>query len=351
MNGRNRQQCEGDAEDHKSAIIELANTWNEILEDPRSFRETSFLSFTTSRLSSGRAIGYSNFGVVRLTLDKESGRVFAVKESCKTLLGNEKSLRSVFNEKAILQIIRHPLIVDFYGTCQDLKKLYLVMEFAHGGDLYSILVRRGALATTEARFYAAEVTFVLTYLHSQGIVYRDLKPENVLISRSGHIKLTDFGCAKLLKPGERTFTLCGTPQFLAPEIILRNGHDAAVDWWTLGIFLHELLYNTMPFDGETPYDIYANIISKPYTAPIAADNPTRNLLQGLLDKDPRHRYTGEKVKSHVFFAGVDWNHCERLEPTYVPVVKTDMDDHNIERLDEEQEEEGAIDDQEAFQGY
>jgi serine/threonine protein kinase len=107
----------------------------------------------------------------------------------------------------------------------------------------------------------------------------------------------------------------------------------------------------MPFDGETPYDIYVNVISKPYTAPIAADNPTRNLLQGLLDKDPSHRYTGEKVKSHVFFAEVDWDHCERLEPTYVPVVKTDMDDQNIERLEEEQEEEGVINSQEAFQGY
>ena len=349
MNGGNTHQSGKDSEDNESTIAEVASTRYGILDNPQCFCDTSATN-SLSRLSPRRIIGYSNFGVVRLALDKESGKPFAVKESHKTLLRNRQSLTSVFHEKAVFQAIRHPLIVDFYGTCQDQKNLYLIMEFVHGGDLHSLLARRGALSTTEARFYAAEVTSVLTYLHSQGIIYRDLKPENVLISRSGHIKLTDFGCAKVLKPGERTFTLCGTPEFLAPEMIIRRGHDAALDWWTLGIFLHELLYNTMPFDGETPYDIYANIIAKPYTAPIAADNPTRNLLQGLLDKDPSHRYTCEKVKSHVFFTGVDWDHCERLEPTYVPVVKGDMDDQNIERLEEEQEEEGVID-QEAFQAY
>ena len=350
MNGGNTHQSGKDSEDNESTIAEVASTRYGILDNPQCFCDTSATN-SLSRLSPRRIIGYSNFGVVRLALDKESGKPFAVKESHKTLLRNRQSLTSVFHEKAVFQAIRHPLIVDFYGTCQDPKKLYLVMEFVQGGELLSLLARRGALSTTEARFYAAEVTSVFTYLHTQGVIYRDLKPENVLISRSGHIKLTDFGCSKRLKPEEKAFSICGTPQFLAPEILMRRGHDSAVDWWTLGIFLHELLSGVSPFAGESAYETYSNIISKVYVPPKEADEVAQDLLTGLLSKDPDTRLVGEKVKDHAFFAGVDWDHLERLEPVFIPEVKTDLDDCNFEVFDVQFESEGVIRNQEMFRDY
>jgi len=279
---------------------------------------------------------------VRLARDKETGRALAVKETLKTRLQSAKNVQKVFNERTLLAGVGHPLVVDFYGTCQDLEKLYLVMEYVQGGEMRSLLSKRGKLTTAEMRFYAAEVTSVLSYLHSQGIVYRDLKPENVLIAQSGHIKLTDFGCAKKLRNGERTFTLCGTPEYLAPEILTRSGHDVAVDWWTVGIFLHELLTGTSPFTAESAFDIYSNIISAVYSPPQEADNKTRHLLTGLLDKDPQHRLAGAKVLSHGFFAGLDWQRLETLRPVYVPAVKTALDAQNFQWYVEEQETEGVI---------
>ena len=340
-----------DPEEHNLTQTQSIQANSQISERPGAFRESSIDAFALSRLSARCVIGHSNFGVVRLAQDKETGKALAVKEIDKNRLRAAQNVRRVFTEKTILASLRHPLVVDFHGTCQDEKKLYLVMECVQGGELLSFLSKRGALTTTEARFYAAEVTSVLTYLHSQGIIYRDLKPENVLISTSGHIKLTDFDSACRLKFGEKTFTLCGISEYLAPEMILRSGHDFSLDWWTLGIFLHELLFGTTPFDSEDPYNIYVNIISKAYCPPAEIDNHTRNLLQGLLDKDPSHRYAGEKVRSHAFFAGVDWGHLERLQPAFVPVVKTEMDHGNIESLEEMQENEGTVENQADFQGY
>ena len=307
--------------------------------------------FTPDRLKFRRVVGFGNYGTVRLAQDKETGKALAVKETLKARLQQRKNVANAKNEKAILASLRHPLVVDFYGACQDEKKLYLVMEYVQGGELLSLLERRGRLSVLEARFFAAEVTSVFTYLHSQGIAYRDLKPENVLISKSGHIKLTDLGCSKRLKSGERTFTICGTPQFLAPEIIMRSGHSFAVDWWTLGIFLHELLTGVSPFASESTYETYSNIISHAYVPPKEVDEVTQELLVGLLDKDPDSRLVGEKVCSHCFFAGVDWDNVDGLEPVYIPEVQADMDDRHFGEFEEQPEVGEVVRNQEVFQDY
>jgi serine/threonine protein kinase len=313
------------------------------------YPQISLGKFTLERLSFIRIIGSGSYGTVRLTQDKESGKALAVKEIAKAKLQHPKKVARSLEERAILASIRHPLIVDFYGACQDERKLYLVMEYVQGGDLYSLLSRRGRLATSEVRFYAAEVTSVLAYLHSQGVVYRDLKLENVLIAQSGHIKLTDFGWSKRLRQGERTFTLCGTPEYLAPEMITRSGHDFTADWWTLGILLHEMLCGTTPFHGESAYEVYSNIITAAYLPPKEADNETRLLLQGLLSKDPQHRFTAEKVRSQSFFSVVNWDH---IEPIYVPVVKGDLDDSNFQYcVEDDNESEEITSNHEVFRGY
>ena len=311
--------------------------------------QISLGKFALERFNFLRIIGCGSFGTVRLAQDKESGKALAVKETAKANLQHAKNVAKVLAERAILASIRHPLIVEFYGTCQSEKKLFLVMEYVQGGELYSLLSRRGRLTTSEVRFYAAEVTSVLTYLHSQGVVYRDLKPENVLIAKSGHIKLTDFGCSKRLKQGERTFTLCGTPEYLAPEILTRSGHDFAIDWWTLGILLHEMLCGSTPFHGESVYETYSNIITAAYLPPKEADNETRLLLQGLLNKDPQHRFTADKVRSQSFFSRMNWDH---LEPIYAPVVKGDLDDSNFQHyVENHNSPEGITSDREVFRDY
>ena len=326
-------------------------------QSPRNrFQPTQSTEFPTAGLTSERlhfmrVIGRGSSGVVRLGQDKATGRVLAIKETPKTRLRRTKDVLRVICEKTILAGINHPLVVDYYGTCQDAKTLYLAMEFVQGGDLYSLLSARGTLNTTETRFYAAEIAAVLTYLHSQDVVYRDLKSENVLLSRSGHIKLADFGCAKKLKFGERTFTLCGTPHAWAPEVLARSGHGFAVDWWTLGVLMHEMLTGKSPFEGEAPTAVLANIFNQPYIPPKEADKDVQHLLEGLLCKDPEHRFTSDKVRHHPFFIGVDWEEVEHMLPPYLPVVKTDLDSSNFDQFPEEQIEDGVTAEAEVFLDY
>lgn len=150
-----------------------------------------------------------------------------------------KQVEHVKSEKDILKRIQHPFIVNLFATFQDNRRLFMVMEFVHGGELFSYLRRETKLDNAGGRFYASEITVALQYLHSMDIVYRDLKPENLLIDGEGHVKITDFGFAKVVL--DRTWTVCGTPEYLAPEVIQSKGHGKSVDWWALGILIFEML--------------------------------------------------------------------------------------------------------------
>ena len=291
---------------------------------------------TLDRLSFLRVIGVGSFGTVKLTRDNHTGAAFAVKEIAKARLPRPKDIAKFVSEKTILESIKHPLVVDYYGTCQDAKKLYLVMEFVQGGELLSLLDTRGTLTVEETRFYAAEIAAGLTYLHSQDVIYRDLKPENVLISQSGHIKLVDFSCAKRVKRSERTYTLCGTPHALAPEVLTRSGHGFQVDWWSYGVLLHEMLTGSSPFEADSVYLMYANIIKKTYTPPRHVPCDIQRLLQGLLHKDPRLRYKGDEVYNHRLFQGVDWKNLEDLSPVFIPLLKAELDDSHFGQYSEEE---------------
>lgn len=307
--------------------------------------------FVAEQLSFHGIIGCGGHGTIRLAQVKPSGTLVAVKEIAKTRLRHTKNVIRAFCEKTILASIRHPNIVNFFGTYQDAKKLYIVMEHVPGGDLLSMLVRAGKLSSAQVLFFAAEITEVLCYLHGQGVVYRDLKPENVMLTREGRVKLVDFGTAKVLKFGERTFTLCGTPEYLAPEMLNRCGHHYAVDWWALGVFLHELLTGESPFVGESTEEMYTNIFTKPYLPPPEVDDDTKSLLEGLLHKDPALRLTGAKVRSHPYFSSVDWDHLDRLQPAYIPEEKTTPGTFDLSALGEAVEEEENVLNPDAFQGF
>lgn len=152
--------------------------------------------------------------------------------------------------------MKHPFILGMEGIQQDSRSLYIIMECVQGGEMFKLIRRQTRLEINLARFYAAQIVLCFEHMHQKSLIYRDLKPENVLIADNGYVKLSDFGFIKQLKPGERTYTFCGTPEYLAPEILLSKGHGKAVDWYTLGIFLYELMVGYCPYNHEDPLELF-----------------------------------------------------------------------------------------------
>ncbi|KAL3954794.1 hypothetical protein ACCO45_010357 [Purpureocillium lilacinum] len=233
--------------------------------------------------------------------------VYALKILRKTDVIKLKQVDHVRHERAILaDVAGHPFITNLLASFADADSLYMLLDYVPGGELFSYLRRLRRFDEPVARFYAAEIVLVLEYLHERqgGVAYRDLKPENLLLDRDGHIKLVDFGFAKRLgykddRPVE-TYTLCGTPEYLAPEVIHNKGHTTAVDWWALGILIYEFLTGYPPFWHQNPIEIYKQIVEKP------------DLIRSFCTTD-RSRRLGNisggaaRVKAHPWFADVDWD--------------------------------------------
>lgn len=255
-------------------------------------------------------IGTGSFGRVRLVKHKQSAKYCALKILKKQEILRMKQVEHVLAEACLLQEIDHPFIVNLLKGFMDDDRLYLLLEYVVGGELFSHLRKAGKFPGEVARFYSAEVVLAFEYLHSKDIAYRDLKPENLLIDRDGNVKITDFGFAK--KVTDRTFTLCGTPEYLAPEIIQSKGHDRAVDWWALGILLYEMLVGYPPFYDESPYKIYEKILEGKIKFPNWVDSKAKEMIRGLLVLDRTKRLGSLKrgvqdIKRHQYYAGVDWD--------------------------------------------
>jgi len=250
-------------------------------------------------------------------------------------------------EKKILSKINHPFIVHLYASFQDEKNLYMVMEYVIGGELFSQLRKAGRFSNEASRFYAAEIVLALEYLHDKNIVYRDLKPENLLIDREGHMKITDFGFAKYVE--DRTWTLCGTPEYLAPEIIQSKGHGKAVDWWALGILIFEMLSGYPPFYDENPFGIYQKILAGKIEFPRHFDVNAKDLVKKLLLADRTKRYGCLKngavdIKSHKWFKGIDWSKAlnREMKVPFVPGWQSPNDTSNFEKYPDSVEDKNAI---------
>lgn len=194
-------------------------------------------------------VGTGTFGRVNLVKEKTGRQYCALKIMSIPDVIRLKQEQHVQNEKAVLKEINHPFLIKLLWTGHDNRFLYMLMEFVPGGELFTYLRNRGRFSSVASVFYATEIVCAIEYLHSKEIVYRDLKPENILLDREGHIKLTDFGFAKKLV--DRTWTLCGTPEYLAPEVIQSKGHGRAVDWWALGILIFEMLSGFPHFSMTT----------------------------------------------------------------------------------------------------
>lgn len=247
-----------------------------------------------------------------------------------------KQVEHVKNEKNILMDVNHPFIIDLVWHAKDSKTfLYMIFPYICGGELFSYLRSAGRFNAVTSLFYSCEIVSALEYLHSLSIVYRDLKPENLLLDREGHLKITDFGFAKRIT--DRTWTLCGTPEYLAPEIIQSKGHNKAVDWWALGILVFEMLAGYPPFFDDNPFGIYEKILSGKIDWPRQVEPVAKDLIKKLLVQDRTKRLGNmkngaEDVKRHRLFKGIDWEEVyqRKLKPPILPNVGHEGDSRNYD---------------------
>lgn len=279
-------------------------------------------------------LGVGSFAHVRLVVHKPTNTPYALKCVYKGTMVALNQTPHLLSEVQILRKIAHPFIPRLAATYKDHDMLYLLMDYVPGGELATVLRRQRRFPEPVAAFYAAIVVSVFEFLHDRQIVYRDLRPENLLFDANGYLKLIDFGFAKEVQT--KTWTLCGTPEYLAPEIILNKGHDVGCDWWALGIFVYEMLVGAPPFsDDFDPMVIYAQalkgVVSEPTgTRPLAKD--ARNLVDRLLVREPTQRLGcmklgTDEVKRHAFFSNLKWHRLEKklIQPPYVPELSDPTD--------------------------
>lgn len=248
-----------------------------------------------------KALGEGSFGRVYIVRHKTKGQYWAFKQLKKMEIIKSKQVDHLKNEVYILHTLHHPFVVTMAGMTQDSRYLYIGMEFVSGGELFTYLRKVVRFPKHQAAVYTMQVALIFEYLHSNNVIYRDLKPENLLIDSEGYLKLTDFGFAKIVET--RTYTLCGTPEYIAPEIILNKGHGKGVDWWTLGVLVYEMLAGIDPFNDSDPMMIYQNIIRGNLKFPRNFDKDGRSLVKHLLVADLSKRYGNLKNGTIISLAG------------------------------------------------
>ncbi|KAM3619347.1 uncharacterized protein V6R79_006763 [Siganus canaliculatus] len=298
--------------------------------------------FETIKLISNGA-----YGAVYLVRHKETRQRFAMKKINRQNLVLRNQIQQAFVERDILTFAENPFVVSMFCSFETRRHLCMVMEYVEGGDCANLLKNMGPLPVEMTRMYFAETVLALEYLHNYGIVHRDLKPDNLLITSMGHIKLTDFGLSKIglmnmttnlyeghMEKDTREFLdkqVCGTPEYIAPEVILRQGYGKPVDWWAMGIILYEFLVGCVPFFGDTPEELFGQVVSDEIIWPEGDDAlpvDAQDLITRLLRQNPLDRLgTGgaSEVKQHSFFFGFDWNGLLRQKAEFIPQLEAEDD--------------------------
>ena len=279
-------------------------------------------------------VGKGAFGRVFVAQHKESGRYVAIKVLNKKRLVDENEATNVIQERDILRALRFPLIVSYYGSFQDKANVYIVMDFVIGGELLTHLKMRERFEEPVAKFYAAEIILALEYLGAQKVVYRDLKPENVLLDAMGHIKLVDFGFARYFSG--RCNSFCGTPEYISPEMISKEGYSTSTDIWSLGIMVYEMLTGAPPFTGKSERSIYQKILYSKIDFPSYISEDARDFLKRVLNPRQDERLGSgakgmEEIKRHRWFKDIDWvGLVRRTVPSpYVPSCSYEGDTANF----------------------
>lgn len=257
---------------------------------------------------------------------QDAGTLYAMKVLKKATLKVKDRMRST-NERNILADVGFPFIVRLNYAFQTAGKLYLILDFLRGGDLFTRLSKEVMFTEEDVKFYLAELALALNHLHGVGIIYRDLKPENILLDQDGHIALTDFGLSKQPLGESKTYSFCGTVEYMAPEVVNRKGHTFAADWWSFGVLMYEMLTGNLPFHGSNRQDTMNQILKTKLGMPENLSPEAQSLLRALFKRNPQNRLGAspdgiEDIKKHEFFATVDWKALvnKKVRPPFIPAV-------------------------------
>ncbi|NWY30782.1 KS6A2 kinase, partial [Pheucticus melanocephalus] len=277
-----------------------------------------------------KVLGQGSYGkvfLVRKIKGSDAGQLYAMKVLKKATLKVRDRVRSKM-ERDILAEVNHPFIVKLHYAFQTEGKLYLILDFLRGGDLFTRLSKEVMFTEEDVKFYLAELALALDHLHGLGIIYRDLKPENILLDEEGHIKITDFGLSKeAIDHDKRAYSFCGTIEYMAPEVVNRRGHTQSADWWSFGVLMFEMLTGSLPFQGKDRKETMALILKAKLGMPQFLSIEAQSLLRALFKRNPSNRlgagFDGvEEIKRHPFFVTIDWNKLYRKEikPPFKPAV-------------------------------
>ncbi|CRG97095.1 rac-beta serine/threonine protein kinase, putative [Plasmodium gallinaceum] len=286
-----------------------------------------------------KVIGKGSYGKVLLVKHAQNNKLFAMKILRKENIISKNQLEHTKIERNVLKCVSHPFIVKLYYAFQTSKKLYFILEYCPGGELFFHLSKLREFSEEVAKFYSSEIILALQYLHNLNIIYRDLKPENVLLDELGHIRLTDFGLSKEgVTDNNSAKSLCGTPEYLAPEIIEQRGHGKAVDWWSLGIMIYEMLTGNLPFNSSNRNILFERIKYENLTYPKNISPVAVDLLKKLFEKNPNKRLgsgitDAEEIKKHPFFKSVNWDDVlnKKVKPPFKPHLFNQIDLQNFDK--------------------
>uniref|UniRef100_A0A8C8D9W3 non-specific serine/threonine protein kinase n=1 Tax=Oncorhynchus tshawytscha TaxID=74940 RepID=A0A8C8D9W3_ONCTS len=275
-----------------------------------------------------KVLGQGSFGkvfLVKKITGPDAGQLYAMKVLKKATLKVRDRVRTKM-ERDILVEVNHPFIVRLHYAFQTEGKLYLILDFLRGGDLFTRLSKEVMFTEEDVKFYLAELALALDHLHGLGIIYRDLKPENILLDEQGHIKLTDFGLSKeSIDHENKAYSFCGTVEYMAPEVVNRRGHTLSADWWSYGVLMFEMLTGTLPFQGKDRKETMTMILKAKLGMPQSLSQEAQSLLRNLFKRNPGNRLGAgpdgvEEIKRHFFFSTIDWNKLFRREihPPFKP---------------------------------
>ena len=296
-----------------------------------------------------KVLGKGSFGEVLLVKLKANNKYYAMKILIKKQVKLRHQEVHTKAERDLMVRINCPFIVNIKFAFQDNLKLYIITEFMQGGEMFFHLHKEKRFSNDKTRFYVIEMVLAIEFLHKNKMLYRDLKPENIMVDASGHIKLTDFGLSKMVKKHkDKAFTICGTPQYLAPEILSDDGYDGSVDWWSLGCVMYEMLVGKAPFRIPKGSYLSADLYKKKITLPEFVTSEAKDLISQLLVPNPKKRLGygldgAKKIKEHPYFEGINWEDAwnRKLQPPFVPQLRGETDLQYFDKMFTDEKIEGS----------
>ena len=333
---KSEQLLEGSFEGNKEEILNIdENTRIDDDSNNQDHDQALNVKLTYNDFEPIKLLGRGSFGEVILVRLKANKKVYAMKILNKKVLKIKKQEAHTKTERDLMVKINCPFIVNIKSAFQDASKLYIVSEFMQGGDMFFHLHDGQIIIfnNDKTKFYIMELVLALECLHKNNMVYRDLKPENILLDAKGHVKLTDFGLSKMLEgDDDKAYTICGTPQYLAPEVLLKKGYDKGVDWWSLGCVMFEMLSGKIPFPIKRNVKLNPKIYEKSVEYPKSMTKEAKDLIQKLLVINPNKRLGqgpngSDNIKKHPFFKGINWKDAwqKKIKPPFIPKLKNDTD--------------------------